>query len=251
MLKITVWNESKHEGKAYPQGMSEAIKEGLAQNKVFDVACAYLNEPDQGLPDSLLKETDVLLWWGHSKHEKVDDALVDRIVKRVNEGMGIIFLHSAHYSKAFKKLMGTHCSLRWREKEGEAERLWTVAPSHPIAKGVEQGLRLDGEEMYGEHFDIPDPDDLIFIGWFSGGNVFRSGCTFSRGEGRIFYFQPGHESFPIYYDKNIRLILNNACLWVAKTENGESDFVANPNCIHEKETPEEICQKTKKKFFGK
>ncbi|NLP47968.1 MAG: trehalose utilization protein ThuA [Clostridiales bacterium] len=250
VVRITVWNESEHKGKAYPDGMSRAIKEGLDLNDGFEVVCAYLDEDQQGLPDALLNETDVLIWWGHSKHEKVRDDLVEKIIKRVNEGMGIIFLHSAHFSKAFRKLMGTHCSLRWREKEGEAERIWTVDPYHPIARGVEQGFRLDGDEMYGEHFDIPTPDALVFIGWFSGGNVFRSGCTFTRGQGRIFYFQPGHETFPIFYDENIRQIMENACLWAAKKDEGTTDFEANPKCIHERVPLEEICPKTKKKFFG-
>ena len=251
MINITVWNESTHKGKAYPTSMSDAIKEIFDGKGEYSVTCAFLDDPEQGLPDDVLNNTDVLFWWGHSKHEKVEDKLVEKVCKRVEEGMGAIFLHSAHYSKAFRKLMGTHCSLRWREQKNEAERIWTIDPYHPIAKDVAQGFRLDGEEMYGEYFDIPKPDSVVFTGWFSGGEVFRSGCTFTRGAGRIFYFQPGHESFPIYYNENIRKIIENAVLWAAKKDSGESGFKADGDCIHAKVSPETIPAKAEKKWFGK
>ena len=251
MINITVWNESTHKGKAYPEGMSAAIKAIFDGKKGYSVTCVFLDDPEQGLSDELLRKTDVLFWWGHSKHDDVKDELVDKICKRVEEGMGAVFLHSAHYSKPFRKLMGTHCSLRWREQKNEAERVWTTDPYHPIAKGVEQGFRLDGEEMYGEYFDIPKPDSVVFTGWFSGGEVFRSGCTFTRGAGRIFYFQPGHETFPIYCDKNIRQIIENAALWAAKKDGGQSDFKADGDCIHAKVSPEVIPKEDKKKLFGK
>lgn len=234
-MNITIWNESvnrdnKRVKKVYPDGMSEAIKEIFDNDKSVTVSKVYIDMACQGLSDNLLNSTDVLIWWGHSQHELVEDTLVDKICKRVEEGMGIIFLHSAHFSKPFKKLMGTSCSLQWREAK-EAERLWTANPSHPIATGVEQGFRLNKEEMYGEHFDIPDPDDVIFLGWFKGGNVFRSGVTFTRGKGRIFYFQCGHETFPIYYNKNVRKIIYNAALWVAGKDI-VNNFKANTECVH-------------------
>lgn len=249
MINITVWNESTHKGSAYPKGMNEAIKEIFDGQTDCGVRCALLGEPDQGLPDELLNKTDVLFWWGHCKHEKVKDELVEKVCKRIEEGMGAVFLHSAHFSKPFKKIMGTSCSLRWREKKGEAERVWTVNPYHPIAKGVEQGFRLDGEEMYGEYFDIRKPDDVIFTGWFSGGDVFRSGCTFTYGNGRVFYFQPGHESFPIYYNENIKKIIRNAVEWVSKTDSGETGFQPDSDCIHQSKTFEPIG--VKKTLFGK
>lgn len=251
MINILVWNESTHKGKAYPEGMSAAIKEIFDGKGDYSVTCAFLDDPEQGLSDEALAKTDVIFWWGHSKHEKVKDELVEKVCKRVEEGMGAIFLHSAHFSKPFRKLMGTHCSLRWREQEGEGERLWTTDPYHPMAKDVEQGFRIDREEMYGEYFDIPKPDSVVFTGWFSGGEVFRSGCTFTRGAGRIFYFQPGHETFPIYYDKNIRKIIENAVLWTTKKDSGETGFIADADCIHAKVSPETIPSGGKKKLFGK
>ena len=243
MINITIWNESTHKDnnkKAYPDGMSTAIKGTFDGKEEYSVTCALLDDPGQGLPDELLEKTDVLLWWGHARHDEVSDDLADKVCKRVEEGMGLITLHSGHYSKPFRKLMGTSCSLTWREKKGEAERVWTTNPYHPIAQGVQQGFRLDGEEMYGEFFDIPEPDDVIFTGWFSGGEVFRSGCTFTRGQGRIFYFQPGHESFPIYYNPNIRQIIENAVLWVSKNDSGEISFKASPDCPCRGDTLEPI-----------
>lgn len=251
MTNITVWNESTHKGKAYPESMSAAIKEIFDGKGEYSVTCAFLDDPEQGLSDEVLGNTDVILWWGHSKHEKVKDELVEKVCKRVEEGMGAIFLHSSHYSKPFRKLMGTHCSLRWREQEAEAERVWTTDPYHPIAKGIAQGFRLDREEMYGEYFDIPKPDSVVFTGWFSGGEVFRSGCTFTRGAGRIFYFQPGHETFPIFYNENVRKIIENAVAWAAKKDSGETGFKADSDCIHAKVSPETIPAKTEKKWFGK
>ena len=113
--------------------------------------------------------------------------------------MGLIVLHSAHLSKIFRRLMGTRCNLRWREAD-DRELVWTVAPQHPIAAGVPHPIVIPKHEMYGEYFDIPPPDELVFVSSFTGGEVFRSGCCFRRGKGRVFYFSPGHETYPIYHD---------------------------------------------------
>jgi trehalose utilization protein len=145
----------------------------------------------------------------------VDDRVVQSVHQRVLEGMGLLALHSAHASKIFVRLMGTSCMLRWREA-GERERLWVVNPSHPIVEGIDdEFFELDSTEMYGEFFDIPAPDELITISWFEGGEVFRSGCTFRRGKGKIFYFRPGHETFPIYYHPVVRRMVANAVRWAA------------------------------------
>jgi trehalose utilization protein len=159
----------------------------------------------------------VLIWWGHCHHEEVPDELVEKIYNRVMCGMGFIALHSAHFSKPFKRLMGSTCSLKWRD--GDRERLWCVLPSHEIAKDVPEQIVIPVEEMYGERFDVPTPDELIFIGWFSGGEVFRSGCAWNKGLGRVFYFQPGHESNPTYHIEAVQKIIKNAVHW------------ANPNFI--------------------
>jgi trehalose utilization protein len=221
-IKVCVWNEFKHEiqheeiRKIYPDGIHQVIKKTLDKFQDFEVKTATLDEPEHGLSQKTLDATDVLLWWGHMAHDAVKDEIVERVKRRVLEGMGLIVLHSGHFSKIFKTLMGTHCSLKWREV-GEKERLWTIEPSHPIARGIGESIEIPHSEMYGERFDIPTPDKVIFISWFEGGEVFRSGCTWQRGHGKIFYFSPGHESYPIFYNEQIMKVIANAVRW-AKPE---------------------------------
>ncbi len=216
-IRVTIWNEFRHEKRVpriqeiYPEGLHKAIADGLAADDL-EIRLAALDDPDQGLPDSLLDSTDVLLWWGHCAHGEVRDELVAKIQARVLSGMGLIALHSAHFSKIFRALMGTSCSLKWREI-GERERLWNIAPNHPITQGIGEYFELPHVEMYGERFDIPADGELIFLSWYQGGEVFRSGVAFQRGCGKVFYFSPGHESYPIYYDRNVLTVLGNAVRW--------------------------------------
>ncbi len=222
-MTVTVWNEYRHEklhaeiGKIYPEGIHGAIKAGLARHGITDICTATLDEPEHGLTDARLQATDVLLWWGHMAHQEVAQEVVDKVQRRVLEGMGLIVLHSGHFSRIFRQLMGTSCSLRWREAS-EKERLWVVRPGHPIARGLPPYFELPHCEMYGELFDIPQPDELVFISWFEGGNVFRSGCCFHRGNGKIFYFRPGHETFPIFHNATIHHVLANAVRWAAPSD---------------------------------
>ena len=226
--RVTIWNEFIHERtkpevrELYPDGIHATIKHALLETlgERFEIGCASLHEPEHGLTDEVLESTDVMLWWGHAAHDQVDDAIVAKVHKRVLAGMGLIVLHSGHASKIFQRLMGTTCMLRWRDA-GELERLWVVAPGHPILAGIDPPyFELPVAEMYGEHFDIPEPDELLLISWFEGGEVFRSGCTFRRGQGRIFYFRPGHETFPIYHNVNVQRIIANAVVWAAPTSTG-------------------------------
>ncbi len=220
MIRVTIWNEYRQERseaavrEVYPDGIHQAIADGLRGPDV-DLRIATLDEPEHGLTDSVLEATDVLTWWGHAAHHEVDDVVVERVHRRVLQGMGLIVLHSGHHSKIFRKLMGTTCNLNWREA-GEHERLWVVDPAHPIAEGLGASFVIDHEEMYGEHFDIPAPDRLVLIGWFEGGEVFRSGCCFMRGLGRVFYFQPGHETYPTYFNADVRRVIVNAVRWTAQ-----------------------------------
>jgi trehalose utilization protein len=217
-INVTIWNEFRHEQKnaeikkLYPLGMHHAIADHLKKAQDLNVTTATLDQPEHGLTDAVLNNTDVMLWWGHMAHGEVKDAIVDKVHQRVLSGMGLIVLHSGHFSKIFRKLMGTNCSLKWREV-GEKERLWNIAPGHPITAGLDEYFELPHTEMYGERFDIPEPDKLIFITWYAGGEVFRSGCVWERGNGKIFYFAPGHESLPIYHDKNVLTIIENAVRW--------------------------------------
>jgi len=219
-IRVTVWNEFRHERHdaavtaIYPRGIHEAIAEPLRAEPDMEVRTATLDQPEHGLGGDTLANTDVLAWWGHMAHAEVSDSVAARVQGRVLEGMGLIVLHSAHMSKPFTRLMGTSCLLRWREA-GEKERLWVVEPGHPIVDGVGPYFEIEQEEMYGERFDIPAPDSTVLISWFAGGNVFRSGCCFTRGKGRIFYFRPGHETFPTYRRPEVQRVICNAVRWAA------------------------------------
>lgn len=221
-LRVTVWGEFRHEksnphvSEIYPDGMHETIAAFLRKDTTFTVRTASLDEPEHGLSEEVLNATDVLIWWGHMAHREVADAVVDRAKRRVLEGMGLIALHSAHYAKLFKSLMGTTCSLKWREAN-DKERLWNILPTHPIARGIGDYFEIPSEEMYGEPFGIPTPDELIFISWFTGGEVFRSGATWYRGHGRVFYFRPGHETYPTYHQAEVQQIITNAVHWARPT----------------------------------
>jgi trehalose utilization protein len=219
-LNVTIFNEFVHERRnpkvqaIYPDGIHETIGAHLRQLPEVQVQTATQDQPEHGLTQAVLDQTDVLLWWGHLAHEGIDDAVVDQVHERVLDGMGLIVLHSGHHSKIFRRLMGTSCSLTWREAN-ERERLWVVDPSHPISEGLDAYIQLDQAEMYGELFDIPTPEHLIFISWFEGGEVFRSGATWHRGKGKIFYFRPGHEIHPQYHHPDVLRVISNAVRWAA------------------------------------
>ena len=220
MIRVTVWNEFQHEKmdksvrEIYPDGMHEVVAGHLRRSSDMEVRTATLEQPDHGLTQEVLDSTDVLTWWGHRAHREVSDEVAARVHQRVLSGMGFLALHSAHFSKPFRLLMGTNCSLKWRA-DGERERIWNIAPGHPITQGIGEYFELPKTEMYGERFDIPEPDKLIFISWFQGGEVFRSGCTWDRGNGKVFYFRPGDQEFPVYYDANVLKVIENAVRWAA------------------------------------
>ena len=217
-INVTVWNEFRHEKsnesvkKLYPNGMHEVIAATLGKNVDMNLHTATLDEPEHGLTDEVINNTDVLIWWGHVAHDEVKDEIVKKVQKRILEGMGLIVLHSGHFSKIFRTMLGTNCSLKWREV-AEKERLWNIEPGHPVTQGIGEFIELPNAEMYGERFDIPTPDKLIFVSWFEGGEVFRSGCCWERGHGRIFYFRPGHETYPIFHNETIMKVLTNAVRW--------------------------------------
>lgn len=233
-IYVTIWNEFRHEKiddeikKVYPNGIHNAIGDYLKGVGDFEVKTATLDEEEHGLTEEVLNQTDVLFWWGHMSHHEVEDEIVDRVYDRVLNGMGLIVLHSGHHAKIFKKLMGTTCNLKWREV-GEKERLWVVEPGHMIAEGIGEYIELPHEEMYGEIFEIPQPDELVFISWFEGGEVCRSGCCYKRGRGKIFYFRPGHESYPTYYNPDIQKVLANSARWAAPVQRGFERIAIAPN----------------------
>ena len=217
-IRATVWGENVHEQTTavvrsiYPRGMHTTIAEALGEDPGISASTVTLQDPEHGLTVDKLAETDVLVWWGHQAHGAVADEIVERVATRVWQGMGLIVLHSGHFSKIFKRLMGTPCALKWREA-GERERLWVLNPNHPIAAGLPEAFTLENEEMYGEPFSVPEPLETVFISWFQGGEVFRSGLVYRRGAGNVFYFRPGHETYPTYHDAHVRTVLRNAVKW--------------------------------------
>lgn len=222
-IRVTVWGEFRHEKKnpvvqkIYPDGMHGTIAEALRKQSGLIVRTATLDEAEHGLTADVLNNTDVLTWWGHLAHNEVSDEVVTRVKQRVLNGMGLIVLHSGHFSKIFKSLMGTSCDLKWREAN-DHERIWVLEPGHPIAAGLGETIEIDTEEMYGERFDIPQPDELVFVSWFTGGEVFRSGCCYRRGAGKIFYFRPGHETYPTYHHPDVQRVIANAVQWAAPVQ---------------------------------
>lgn len=246
-IRAIVWGENVHEQtdphvrSLYPDGMHATIAAALNADGGIRAETAVLQDPEHGLPAARLAETDVLTWWGHRAHGDVDDAVVERVAQRVWEGMGLIVLHSGHFSKIFKRLMGTPCSLRWREA-GERERLWVINRNHPIAAGLDECVEIPSTEMYGEPFTVPEPAETVFISWYEGGEVFRSGMTFQRGAGRIFYFSPGHETYPIYHQPEVQTILRNAVRWAHNPAPAWTDIDKAPNVPVDK-ARETIAQK--------
>ncbi|MBN1249871.1 MAG: ThuA domain-containing protein [Anaerolineae bacterium] len=238
-IRVTVWNEYRHErldervAEVYPDGIHVAIAGFLAEAG-FEVRTATLEEPEHGLTEEVLADTDVLIWWGHMAHHQVDDEIVARVQARVLAGMGLIVLHSAHFSKIFRKLMGTTCNLKWREI-GEKERVYVIEPGHPIAKGLPEYFEVPHAEMYGERFDIPAPDTQVFLSWFAGGELFRSGCCWHRGAGKVFYFRPGHETYPIFRQPEIRTVIINAVRWAAPVAGPVVTFGHRPEPIEDVE----------------
>lgn len=226
MIRVTIYNEFVHEkvnknvAAIYPNGIHNAIADFLKCDDIT-VRTATLDDEECGLTEEVINETDVLIWWGHVRHNLVPDEVALRVKNAVLKGMGFIGLHSAHHSKPFRLLMGTTCNLSWRE-DGDMERIWTINPAHPIAQGIGRYFELEHEETYAEPFNIPNPDEIIFMGWYEGGELFRSGCTYTRENGKIFYFQPGHESFPTFYNENVQTIIRNAVRWVAPIYRSEA-----------------------------
>lgn len=220
LIRVLVWGENRHEQleekvrEIYPDGMHTTIKEGIEEHLGAEaiVTTTTLDEPEHGLTEEVLAATDVLVWWGHAAHAEVADEVVERVHQHVLAGMGLLVLHSGHWSKIFGKLMGTSCTLRWRSEE-DREIVWTVDPTHPIAQGIPHPFIIPAQEMYGEFFDVPAPDELVFLSTFTGGEVFRSGMTYKRGFGKIFFFSPGDQDYPVYHHEHVRRVLANGVRW--------------------------------------
>ena len=246
-MKVTVWGEKFLDVEAlpkqdrpvnyadyvdearriYPDDLHAALAAGLVDElgPEAKVRIATLDDEDQGLSDAVLADTDVLVWWSHVKHHMIGEATVERLWRRiVHDGMGLVMLHAGTGSKIFKRLMGTSCGLGYLRQSDDWEAVWTISPNHPIVQGIPQVFVIPTEEVYCEYFDIPVPDEVVLVSTFRGGEVFRSGCCFRRGNGRIFYFRPGHESHPTYHHPQVKRVLANAVTWAAQTPGGGADL---------------------------
>ncbi len=237
-LRVTVWDENKpHIEEYYPAGIRGAVADAIKGDGV-EVTIAHLDEPDQGISEDLLENTDVLVWWGHARHGEVDDELAAKIKQRVHHGgMGLVVLHSGHYSKPFRATLDCtgHLKGGWRESD-DTEEITVCAPWHPIAEGV-SNFTLEAEEMYGGPFGTPPVEVLIFQSFFpKGGEVFPCGAVWTVGDGvdldftsgpgngvgqgkgigRVFYFRPGHETYPTYFHSEVKTIIRNGVLWTGK-----------------------------------
>ena len=218
MIRVTIYNEYIHEReyedihRIYPDGIHGCIKAFLEKEADMTVNIATFDMEEHGLTEEVLKNTDVLIWWSHARQEEISDRVVERVCRHIRCGMGFIGLHSAHYSKVMRQILGTSMTLSW--KHDVHEKLWCIDPTHPIAEGVPACIDIPCEEMYAEPFGIPKPDDVIFAGWFDKGYVFRSGVTFTRENGKLFYLQCGHESHPVYHMPEIQRIIINAVRYV-------------------------------------
>ena len=217
---VVVWSEGSAPKKVYPDDINTVIADGLKKDlEGWNVVVANLKDPEQGLSDELLNKADVLIWWGHTKHGDVKDALVDKIVKRVKEeGMGFISLHSSHFAKPNRKLMGTRCS--WGAYVGDSVTLKVTVkdPNHPIAQGVKE-FTIDHHERYSDPYAVPKADSIVFEGvaTLKDGKTDASqqGFAWQIDKGKMFYFQGGHETDPVFMDLNVRKTMANAVKWAA------------------------------------
>ena len=233
-LRVTIWNEYRHEKtdaaakEIYPNGLHAVIGEYLTAQGDMEVTLAALDDPEQGLPEEVLNNTDVLVWWGHMAHAEVDDALVERIRKRVYLGqMGLVTLHSGHHSKVFRSIIGTTGHLSWGREQKEI--VWCVNPTHPIAAGIPDHFLIESEELYAEPFFVGEPDETVFTSWFEDGFVLRSGMVFKRAAGKIFYFQPGHELCRSFYNENVLKVIHNGIHYVKPVCTGQEVLDTAPH----------------------
>lgn len=216
-VNALVWSEGTEPEDVYPDGIRAVIADALKADGI-DTRTRSIEDKQQGVIDADLAWADVLLWWGHLKHDEITDETVDRIEDAVREdGLGFISLHSSHYARPFKRLVDASGDLgEYRFDDDESESVGVVAADHPIAEGVDD-FTIPEAEMFGDPFDVPEPETVVLHSMYSNGDEeMDSGITFQFGEGRGFYLRSGHEEFEIYYMNEIQQILVNATRWAAQ-----------------------------------
>ena len=230
-LRVTVWSEVIDpvlEPRAvtyYPDDINVYLAEFLSIEHDFEVRTANLRQKENGLSQEILNDTDVLVWWSHLYDDQVSDETAQRVAETVLNGMGILFLHASLGSKPAKILLGTNSNTGKYREIGEKEKIWVVDRSHPVVDGMEKEyIEIPASEMYGEPYGIPTPDDIVFISWFEGGEVLRSGVDWKKGAGKVFFFAPGHEEFPVYYHSEIQKAVKNIVRWLKPVKGPEITF---------------------------
>lgn len=275
-IRVVVWDEQQPAQKQAYDGrfLGEHIAAYLQKSPEFSVKSVKLDDPEQGLPNELLEQTDVLIWWGHIRNRDVRPELGKRIVERVKAGkLALITLHSAHWSQPFIQAMYERstsdalaalpeaqrktakieytypagyvvpkqeapltpsskvetnadgsitlpiklplCVFSAYRADGKPGHVHTLLPQHPIAAGIPENFDIPQTEMYDEPFHVPAPDAVVFEERWDKGEHFRSGCVWNVGKGKVFYFRPGHETYPVYKQDVPLKILENAARWLA------------------------------------
>jgi trehalose utilization protein len=223
-IRVLLWSEQTEPRDVYPKGISGALADYFNKLPGFEAKTATLNDPEAGLSDAVLSQTDVLIWFGHKKHNAVPDEAVDRVIKHVRErGMGFIGLHSAHYSKPLKKLLNASGSWRSYVNHGKPEQMWIVLPDHPIAKGVND-FTIPKTELYAEPFQVPPPEAVIVEGTWESGHRSREVMTWTIGKGRMVYIRAGHEEYPIYFMPQMQRLVANSVEWAAWRTNAPKNL---------------------------
>ncbi len=217
--RVVVWSEGTAPKRVYPNDIRGAVAEGLKPLQGWEIVTATITDPEQGVSAESLKKTDVLIWWGHARHNEVTDENVARIVSRVKDnGMGFIALHSSHFAKALKKLLGTRCAWKDYVEDGSSVRMIVKDKQHPIVQGISD-FTLPQTERYTKPFEVPPPESLVLDGIYTLPNgateQSRQALVWTIGKGKVLYFQPGHETYPTFFDETVRKILRNAVEWMA------------------------------------
>jgi trehalose utilization protein len=215
-LRVRVWCEGTAPRAVYPNDVDGAVADHLAKSPGVDVRRARLADPSAGLADEALDATDVLIWWGHLRHDEVPGARAEAVVKRVRAGkLGLIALHSSCASKPFKALMGMSCEPGgWRE-DGRPEHVKVVAPDHPIARGVVP-FTIPRSDMFAEPFEVPNPEAVVLVSSWDRGESVRSGLTWTIDKGRVVFLRTGHDAFPVLFHPSVRQVLANSTLWAGR-----------------------------------
>ena len=212
-IRVRIWCEGTAPKSVYPRDIDGALGDFLGKRKDLVVSRARLDDADVGLSDGALDATDALIWWGRLRHADLPDSRARAIAARVRAGkLGFIALHASCLSKPFVELMGGPCELGGFREDGRPERVEIKDRDHPIARGVAP-FTIPRTSMFAEPFKVPKPDSIVMMSTFDRGETFRSGMTWTVQKGRVAYFRPGHDGFPVFFHPSVRQVIANSVAW--------------------------------------